>query len=175
MPLIDIVLISFSIIIAVVLVIAVLWAIYDRMIQKKNLVMGNFPLLGRGRYVMHELRPFFRQYFGDDDAFAPRIIIDWILDISNGKSGYFAFDKFDSTGKLHDGEHQMIHSASPLNMDEIAPEYPLVGGKRKQAFQMKSFFYRSAMSLGSLSFEAPQPWLLRVPNREPPSILEKED
>ncbi len=154
MPLVDIVLIVLGIIIAIVILLLVIVTVHDRFFEKKNLVIGNFPLLGRGRYVMHELRPFFRQYFGDDDAFAPRIIIDWILDLTKGKSGYFAFDKFDTTGHLHDGTHQMIHSSSPLNMDEIKSEYPLIGKKRKHPFQMKSFFYRSAMSLGSLSFEA---------------------
>lgn len=129
-------------------------AVYDRFFQRKNLVMGNFPLIGRFRYLFHELRPFFRQYFGDDDSFAPRIIIDWILNVSEGRTGYFAFDKFDTTNELHDGNHQMIHSASPLNMDEVEAEYPLVGKKRKHPLQMKSFFYRSAMSLGSLGFEA---------------------
>ncbi len=128
--------------------------IYDRWFQRKNLVIGNYPVLGRMRYVAHELRPFFRQYFGDDNAFAPRIIIDWILDVANGKSGYFAFDKFDTTQALHNGQHQMIHAANPLNVDEMAVEYPLVGAKRKHPLQFQSFFYRSAMSLGALGFEA---------------------
>lgn len=138
----------------VLVLIIILAVIHDRLFQKKNLVIGNFPLLGRFRYVFHELRPFFRQYFGDDDSFSPRIIIDWILHVSKGKTGYFAFDKFDTTFKFHNGKHQMIHSSNPLNMDEMKPSYPTVGTKRKHPFQMTSYFYRSAMSLGSLSFEA---------------------
>ena len=128
-------------------------AIYDRYFQRHNLVLSNFPLIGRARYLAHELRPFFRQYFGDDNAFAPRIVIDWILHVSEGKSGYFAFDKFDSTG-LHDGAHQMVHSATPLNVDEMEPQYPCLGPKRKHPFQLESYFYRSAMSLGAIGFEA---------------------
>jgi len=89
--------------------------IYDRFFQRKNLVMANFPLAGRMRYVFHELRPFFRQYFGDDNSWAPRIIIDWVLSVSEGRTGYFSFDKFDTTGHLHDGHHQMIHAPNPLN------------------------------------------------------------
>jgi len=128
-------------------------AIYDRLFQK-NLVKANFPFVGRFRYLFHELRPFFRQYFGDDNAWAPRIIIDWILAVSEGRTGYFSFDKFDTTQHLHDGHHQMIHSPTPLNADETDPEYPLVGPHRKSPFQMKTFFYRSAMSLGSIGLEA---------------------
>jgi len=106
------------------------------------------------RYVFHELRPFFRQYFGDDNSFAPRKIIDWILDVANGRSGYFAFDKFDTTGQFHDGKHQMIHAAAPYNNDEMDPQYPLIGKTKKHPMQFHTYFYRSAMSLWSLWFEA---------------------
>lgn len=95
-----------------------------------------------------------RQYFGDDDAFAPRAVIDWILHVADGKSGYFGFDKFDTTGKFHDPDHQMIHASTPYNSDEMKPVYPLVGAKRKHPMQFHTYFYRSSMSLWSLSFEA---------------------
>ena len=137
------------------IVIALILAIYDRFFQTKRSILANFPLAGRFRYFFHELRPLFRQYFGDDNAWTPRIVIDWIRHTAEGKSGYFAFDKFDSTRELHNGKHQMIHAASPLNMDEMEPEYPILGeGKRKHPMKFNSYFYRSAMSLGSLSFEA---------------------
>lgn len=129
--------------------------IYDRFIQNKNVVIGQFPVLGRMRYVFHELRPFFRQYFGDDNAFTPRIVIDWILHVSHGTSGYFAFDKFDTSGEMHDGKHQMIHSATPLNVDEMKAKYPILWEERRKfPLAMKSYFYRSAMSLGAIGFEA---------------------
>jgi len=48
----------------------------------------------------------------------------------------------------------MIHSATPLNQDEVEPQFPLVGEKRKQPLQFQSYIYRSAMSLGALGFEA---------------------
>lgn len=128
--------------------------IFDRYLQRKNLVLANFPIIGRARYFAHELRPFFRQYFGDDNEFAPRSVVDWILNVASGKTGYFSFDKFDSTGKLHDGNHQMIHSANPFNKDEMKTKFPLVGEKRKHPFQFNSYIYRSAMSLGAIGFEA---------------------
>ena len=95
-----------------------------------------------------------RQYFGDDDSFAPRAIIDWILHVADGKTGYFGFDKFDTTGHFHDKDHQMIHASTPYNNDEMKPEYPLIWAKRKHPMQFHTYFYRSAMSLGSLWFEA---------------------
>lgn len=78
------------------------------------------------RYVMHEVRPFIRQYFLDDNDFVNRVAIDWIVNAADGKSGYFSFDKFDSARELHNGEYSMIHSSTPLNTDETDPEFPLV-------------------------------------------------
>lgn len=140
--------------VAIILVLAFSVWIYDRFLQTKNLVYANFPLIGRMRYVMHEVRPFIRQYFLDDNEFVNRIAIDWILNAASGKTGYFSFDKFDSSGELHKWEYSMIHSSTPLNTDETSPNFPLVWEKREIPFQMKSYIYRSAMSLWALSFEA---------------------
>lgn len=145
--------IFFWIIIAIIVAI-ILLAIYDRFFQTKNLVIANFPVIGRFRYVAHELRPFVRQYFLDDNDFVNRVVIDWILHTASGKTGYFSFDKFDSSNTLHNGEFEMIHSATPKNADEMKVEFPLVGAKRKLPFQMRSYIYRSAMSLWALGFEA---------------------
>jgi glutamate synthase domain-containing protein 2 len=157
-----------GIIFLVSIVLSLLVVVYDRFFQRKNLVMANFPLLGRMRYFFHELRPFFRQYFGDDNAWAPRIIIDWVLSVSEGKTGYFSFDKFDTTQHLHDGHHQMIHSPSPLNADEVEPVFPIVGKKRKHPMIFQSFFYRSAMSLGSIGLEATQAMAAACANEKAP-------
>ncbi len=129
-------------------------AIYDRFFQTKNLVLANFPLIGRFRYLGHEIRPFIRQYFLDDNDFVNRVVIDWILKVSSGKTGYFWFDKFDSSGTLHNGQYDMIHSSTPLNADEMDVKFPIVWEKRKHPFQFGSYIYRSAMSLWALSFEA---------------------
>lgn len=40
--------------------------IYD-MLQKERTIMRNFPLLGRGRYIMEALRPKIYQYFIESD------------------------------------------------------------------------------------------------------------
>ena len=144
----------FLYILTIIVSICVLVALYDRFFQTSNLVYANFPLIGRMRYLMHEVRPFIRQYFLDDNDFVNRVAIDWILNAAVWRSGYFSFDKFDSARELHNGDYSMIHSATPLNQDETNPKFPLVGVKRKQPFQMKSYIYRSAMSLGALGFEA---------------------
>ena len=40
---------------------------YD-MLQKKHAIMRNYPILGRGRYVLEELRPKMYQYFIESDT-----------------------------------------------------------------------------------------------------------
>lgn len=130
-------------------------AIYDRFFQTENIIKARYPFLGRGRYLAHHLRAFVRQYFFDDNDFTNRLVIDWILQVSSGKSGYFGFDKFDSSHTLHDGKFQMIHSSTPKNNDEMNNVYPLLGERnRKYPMQFQSYFYRSAMSLGAIGFEA---------------------
>ena len=148
------ILLRILVIIAIIVALLVLIAAYDGLFQKNNAVKAAYPLLGRFRYIFHELRPLMRQYFGDDDSFAPRAIIDRILHVSEGKSGYFWFDKFDTTGRFHDDDHQMIHASTPYNTEEMQPQYPLVWSKRKHPMQFYTYFYRSSMSLGSLGFEA---------------------
>jgi hypothetical protein len=87
----------FFILIIIIVTAILILAIYDRFFQTKNLVIANFPVIGRFRYLAHELRPFVRQYFLDDNDFVNRLVIDWILNVSAGKTGYFSFDKFDSS------------------------------------------------------------------------------
>ena len=42
-------------------------SLYDRF-QKKHSLLRNFPLIGRGRWIMEEIRPFIRQYFIESDT-----------------------------------------------------------------------------------------------------------
>jgi len=142
------------IIIVIIIAICIIIAINDRFFQNKNLVLWNFPLVWRVRYISHTLRPFIRQYFLDDNDFTNRIVIDWILNVSSWKSWYFSFDKFDSTSKLHSWENQMIHSSTPFNYDEMEVKYPTIWEKRKYPFTFNSYIYRSGMSLWSIGFEA---------------------
>ncbi len=44
-----------------------LLGIYE-MLQKEHSIRRNFPLFGRGRWIMEEIRPFIRQYFVESDT-----------------------------------------------------------------------------------------------------------
>ena len=138
----------------IIVLLAISIVIYDLLFQKDYAIKANFPWVWRFRYLFHELRPFFRQYFWDDDAFAPRVIVDWIRNVAEWRSGYFWFDKFDTSKMFDDPRTAMIHSNAPYNDDEMKPIYPIVGEHKKYPLQFHTYFYRSAMSLWSLSFEA---------------------
>lgn len=141
-------------VVGLIIVTIIFLFLYDGFIQSSKVITANYPFLGRFRFFFHELRPFFRQYFGDDDAFAPRIVIDRIRNVASGSSGYFAFDKFDTSIASGREQRQMIHGTAPRNDDEMQPVYPLIGEKRTYPMQFQTYFYRSAMSLWSLGFEA---------------------
>src|SRR5690606_32247240 len=51
----------------VVLLPIILLGVYD-MLQTKHTIMRNYPILGRGRYIMEELRPKIYQYFIESDT-----------------------------------------------------------------------------------------------------------
>lgn len=46
----------------------VLLGLYD-MLQAKRTIMRNFPIPGRGRYIMEDLRPTIYQYFVEFDVY----------------------------------------------------------------------------------------------------------
>ena len=50
-----------------ILFILVIWGYYD-MFQTKKAIARNFPILGRGRYLMEDLRPKIYQYFIESDT-----------------------------------------------------------------------------------------------------------
>src|SRR3546814_6999244 len=50
----------------VVIVPFVVIGCYD-MIQKRHAIMRNFPVFGRGRYLMEDMRPKFYQYFRSEE------------------------------------------------------------------------------------------------------------
>lgn len=128
--------------------------IYDRFIQKENLVNSIYPIIWRTRNIAFKARPFIRQYFFNNDEFVNNVVINWILRVSNWNKWDFSFDKFDTKWDFHNWEYSMIHSTTPLNYDEMKITYPLLWKKRKISLQLNSYIYKSAMSLWAINFEA---------------------
>ncbi|NHZ85709.1 MAG: FMN-binding glutamate synthase family protein [Planctomycetia bacterium] len=129
--------------------------IYD-MIQKKRTIMRNFPLFGRGRYIMEALRPKIYQYFVESDIDGRpinRIFRSVVYQRSKGELDTVPFGtQFDV---YKPGYEWMSHSINPLTTAECECDLRvMVGGKECKQPYNASIMNISAMSFGALSDNA---------------------
>lgn len=132
-----------------------LLGLYD-MLQKKRTIMRNFPLLGRGRYIMEALRPKIYQYFIESDVDGRpinRIFRSVVYQRSKGELDSVPFGtQFDV---YKPGYEWMSHSINPLSSSECEVDLRLViGGKDCTQPYSASIMNISAMSFGALSKNA---------------------
>ena len=133
----------------------VLWGIYD-MAQDRHAIVRNFPILGRGRYLMESLRPGIRQYFIEDDKEgAPINRLHRSIVYQRAKQE-LSTNPFGTQYDLYaEGYEWMNHSIAALDPHALDP-HPRVkigGPDCKQPYSC-SIYNISAMSYGSLSKNA---------------------
>ena len=129
---------------------------YHDMIQTKQSIKRNFPLMGRLRYVFEDLRPKIQQYFVESDTDGSPIN-------RNDRSVIYqrAKKQVDTTpfgtqlNVYAEGYEWMSHSIVPLDFHAI-DHHPrvLVGNKDCTQPYSASILNISAMSFGSLSSNA---------------------
>ncbi len=136
---------------ALIVIVIIAIAIYDRFIQRKHQLLINYPFIGRFRYFFEAVREPFRQYFGDEDFYESRDKIDWVYDVSKDKSGFISF----SPSQPQKNPKFLIQNANaPLNDDEVSEDFSVTFGKeRPMPFVARSIIARSAMSDGAISPE----------------------
>ncbi|PHR94506.1 MAG: FMN-binding glutamate synthase family protein [Robiginitomaculum sp.] len=121
-------------------------------IQTKDSIRRNYPVLGRFRRFFNQLGEFFRQYFfAMDREEMPfnRAERDWINHVSKHGSETVPFG---STRNLSQGAVIFANGMFPKLEGEHEHHVPkLIGAKAKHPYQPKSYFNISAMSYGSLS------------------------
>jgi glutamate synthase domain-containing protein 2 len=138
-------------IVYVILGLLVLVALYDRFIQRKHQLLINYPLIGRFRFFFEAVREPFRQYFGDEEFYESKDKIDWVYDNANNKQGFISFSP---SQPLPNPKFIIKHSNSPLNNDEVCPNFSVTFGEdKKYPFITRSIIARSAMSDGAISPE----------------------
>ena len=128
---------------------------YD-MFQRKHAIMRNFPILGRGRYLMEKLRPGVQQYFIESDTEGKP------FDRQNRSIIYQrAKDVLDTTpfgtqlDVYAEGYEWMEHSIASIDPHKIDQDpRTIVGGPACTQKYPASLFNVSAMSFGSLSSAA---------------------
>jgi glutamate synthase domain-containing protein 2 len=136
----------------IIFVIVVVTFIYD-IVQSKNAILRNYPVVGHFRYLFSTLGEFFRQYFfAMDREEMPfnRAERAWIERASKGKDNTIAFG---STKNLTTpGTAIFINCPFPtLDSDAIKTKQLLIGEHCNNPYMAKSIFNISGMSFGAIS------------------------
>lgn len=126
--------------------------VYD-MQQTRHSIRRNFPLIGRGRWVMEGLRPFVRQYLLEsetDGAPINRMFRSIVYQRAKGDLATVPFGTKVDT--YQDGYEWIGHSIAAKNLQDLDPDpRVLIGGERCTQPYSASLLNVSAMSFGSLS------------------------
>jgi glutamate synthase domain-containing protein 2 len=133
----------------------ILLGFYD-MVQSRHAIMRNFPILGRGRYVMEDLRPKLYQYFIESDTNGrpvSRIFRSVVYQRAKKELDTTPFGT--QLDVYEEGYEWMNHSIAALDPHDL-DEHPrvMVGGKNCKQPYAASLYNVSAMSFGSLSSNA---------------------
>ncbi|RMG83266.1 MAG: FMN-binding glutamate synthase family protein [Bacteroidetes bacterium] len=129
---------------------------YYDMFQSKHAIMRNYPILGRGRYIMEELRPKIYQYFIESDTNGrpiSRVFRTVVYQRAKKELDTHPFGtQFDV---YREGYEWMNHSIAAFNAHQLNPDPRThIGGPQTAKPYSASIFNISAMSYGSLSKNA---------------------
>lgn len=126
------------------------------MIQTKQSIKRNFPLLGRLRYVFEDFRPKIQQYFVESDTDgAPINRIDRSVIYQRAKKQVDTTPFGTQLNVYAEGYEWMSHSIVPIDFHKVE-HHPRVSVGNKDCLQpyQASILNISAMSFGSLSGNA---------------------
>ena len=147
-----------SLAVIIVLLVLVMWYVYDRYVQRRHTLLINYPIIGRMRYFLETVREPFRQYFGGEDVFDSRDKIEWVYKAAHNQSTYISFSPSDPQ---KNPKFMLKHAFRPLNDDEVGTDFRVTfGPDRPIPFTAKSVILRSAMSDGAISPEGTKAFTL---------------
>ncbi len=138
-----------------IVVLLVIVGIMD-MLQTKHTIMRNYPILGRARYWMEDLRPKLYQYFVESDIDGrPINRIDRSTIYQRAKKETDTMPFGTQLDVYAEGYEWMSHSIAPKDFHKLnAKPRVVIGGKNCLQKYDASIFNVSAMSFGSLSANA---------------------
>ncbi len=133
----------------------ILLGVYD-MIQKESSIRRNFPVIGRFRYLMQDIRPMIHQYFVESDTYGTpfnKLERDLVYNRSENKTSTRPFGT--QLDVYEPGYEWINHSMQAKVLEEIDP-CPRVRIGSPQCTQPydAALYNISAMSYGSLSKNA---------------------
>ncbi len=127
------------------------WYIHDKYVQREHQLLVNYPIIGRLRYLLEEVREPFRQYFGDEKFYESKDKLDWVYKAARDLPNYASFSPAQPLPKP---KFMIRHANIVLNDNEVENDFDvLFGERREKPFKSKSIIARSAMSDGSISPE----------------------
>jgi glutamate synthase domain-containing protein 2 len=131
-----------------------LLGLYDRF-QTRHSIRRNFPLFGRGRWIMESLRPYIRQYFIESDTDGTpisRMFRDVVYQRAKNELETVPYGTRVDT--YRSGYEWMGHSLSAIDVAEVDDLRVIVGGAECRQPYSASIFNIAAMSFGALSANA---------------------
>lgn len=133
----------------------ILLGLYD-MFQQQHALKRNFPLFGRGRWIMEWFRPFIRQYLLESDTDgAPINRMFRSIAYQRAKGARETVPFGTQLDTYRNGYEWIDHSLSALDVTEVESDMRVsVGGPACRQPYRASVFNISAMSFGALSFNA---------------------
>ncbi len=130
---------------------------YYDMFQAKHAIMRNFPILGRGRYLMEDMRPKLYQYFIESDTNGRPISRIFRAIVYQRAKHQRDTTPFGTQLDVYaEGYEWMNHSISAKDAHSLEIQNPrtIVGSPDCKQPYAASIFNVSAMSFGSLSSAA---------------------
>jgi glutamate synthase domain-containing protein 2 len=126
------------------------------LLQKKHTIMRNYPILGRARYWMEDLRPKLYQYFIESDIDGrPINRIDRSTVYQRAKKETDTMPFGTQLDVYAEGYEWMSHSIAPKDFHDLNTDVRVdIGGKDCTQKYSASILNVSAMSFGSLSSNA---------------------
>ncbi len=90
--------------------------IHDKYVQRKHALLINYPVIGRGRYLLEALREPMRQYFAEESFYDSKDKVDWVYKAAKDVPNYQSFSVTQPFG----GSRFIIkHATNVLNEDEV--------------------------------------------------------
>ena len=129
--------------------------VYDSM-QRKHTIMRNYPLLGRGRYIMEALRPKIYQYFVESDIDGRPFDRKYRSIVYSRAKKQVDTNPFGTERDVYEIGYEWInHSLCAYSADKLESDPRVMIGESDCSKPYKASVYNiSAMSFGSLSKNA---------------------
>jgi len=147
-----------------ILIVLVVVAVHDTLINRKHTILKNFPIIGHIRYLLESIGPELRQYLvanNREELPFNRIERGWIYASSKNENNY---EGFGTDRDIYAHHYIFINNAMmPFRLAEnhpnkkdhsFLPAAKVMGPHRRRPYRPASVINVSAMSFGSLSAKA---------------------